>query len=122
MLPVSMSVCVGLVPFCSPVVAVFIAMSTPVHHVVCVHRDCCRSCLWLSTPLNRLAFFTVLVLVWCMVCPSSTAVCVSPSLPCPSLPQIRLTLAKKDFVRALIQSRKINRKVLLDEDMEDIKV
>lgn len=38
------------------------------------------------------------------------------------LEQIRLTLAKKDFVRALIQSRKINRKVLLDEDMEDIKV
>lgn len=36
--------------------------------------------------------------------------------------QIRLTLAKKDFVRALIQSRKINRKVLLDEDMQDIKV
>lgn len=41
--------------------------------------------------------------------------------PCP-LAQIRLTLAKKDFVRALIQSRKINRKVLLDEDMQDIKV
>ncbi|CAM9991246.1 unnamed protein product [Ectocarpus sp. 12 AP-2014] len=38
------------------------------------------------------------------------------------LEQIRLTLAKKDFVRALIQSRKINRKVLLDEDMQDIKV
>lgn len=35
--------------------------------------------------------------------------------------QIRLTLAKKDYVRALIQSRKINRKVLLDEDMQDIK-
>ncbi|CAN0314669.1 unnamed protein product, partial [Laminaria digitata] len=38
------------------------------------------------------------------------------------LEQIRLTLAKKDYVRALIQSRKINRKVLLDEDMQDIKV
>ncbi|CAM9289227.1 unnamed protein product [Scytosiphon promiscuus] len=38
------------------------------------------------------------------------------------LEQIRLTLAKKDFVRALIQSRKINRKVLLDDDMQDIKV
>lgn len=38
------------------------------------------------------------------------------------LEQIRLTLAKKDYVRALIQSRKINRKVLLDDDMQDIKV
>lgn len=36
--------------------------------------------------------------------------------------QIRLTLAKKDFVRVLIQSRKINRKVLLDPDMQEIKV
>ena len=40
----------------------------------------------------------------------------------PPLFQIRLTLAKKDYVRALIQSRKINRKVLLDDDMQDIKV
>ncbi|CAN0330816.1 unnamed protein product [Ascophyllum nodosum] len=38
------------------------------------------------------------------------------------LEQIRLTLAKKDYVRALIQSRKINRKVLLDDDMQDIKI
>ncbi|CAM9128460.1 unnamed protein product [Choristocarpus tenellus] len=38
------------------------------------------------------------------------------------LEQIRLTLGKKDYIRALIQSRKINRKVLLDEDMQDIKV
>lgn len=38
------------------------------------------------------------------------------------LEQIRLTLAKKDYVRALIQSRKISRKVLLGEDMQEIKV
>ncbi|CAM9406946.1 unnamed protein product [Discosporangium mesarthrocarpum] len=38
------------------------------------------------------------------------------------LEQIRLTLAKKDYVRALIQSRKINRKLLLDGDMQEIKI
>eukprot|EP00640_Fibrocapsa_japonica_P001353 CAMPEP_0113942926 /NCGR_PEP_ID=MMETSP1339-20121228/14958_1 /TAXON_ID=94617 /ORGANISM="Fibrocapsa japonica" /LENGTH=404 /DNA_ID=CAMNT_0000947617 /DNA_START=237 /DNA_END=1451 /DNA_ORIENTATION=+ /assembly_acc=CAM_ASM_000762 len=38
------------------------------------------------------------------------------------LEQIRLTLAKKDYVRALIQSRKISRKVLEEEDMQDIKI
>lgn len=47
--------------------------------------------------------------------------CFSANATIPPL-QIRLTLAKKDYVRALIQSRKINRKVLLDEDMQDIKV
>ncbi|CAM9284286.1 unnamed protein product [Chrysoparadoxa australica] len=38
------------------------------------------------------------------------------------LEQVRLTLAKKDYVRALIQSRKINRKVMLHEDMQELKV
>mmetsp|Transcript_20848 Transcript_20848/g.30908 ORF Transcript_20848/g.30908 Transcript_20848/m.30908 type:complete len:458 (+) Transcript_20848:15-1388(+) len=38
------------------------------------------------------------------------------------LEQVRLTLLKKDFVRALIQSRKINRKVLQESDMQGLKV
>ncbi|CAM9673880.1 unnamed protein product [Phaeothamnion confervicola] len=38
------------------------------------------------------------------------------------LEQIRLTLARKDYVRALIQSRKINRKVIIEDDLQDIKV
>lgn len=38
------------------------------------------------------------------------------------LEQIRLTLLKKDFVRALIQSRKISRKVMEGEDMQALKV
>eukprot|EP01084_Bolivina_argentea_P283999 486565_1 len=38
------------------------------------------------------------------------------------LEQIRLTLAKKDFVRASITSRKLSRKALEAEDMQDMKV
>jgi 26S proteasome regulatory subunit N5 len=38
------------------------------------------------------------------------------------LHQIRLNLLRKDFVRALIQSRKMNRKVLEEADMDSIKV
>jgi 26S proteasome regulatory subunit N5 len=38
------------------------------------------------------------------------------------LQQIRLNLLKKDYVRALIQSRKMNRKVLDEEDFNEVKV
>jgi len=38
------------------------------------------------------------------------------------LEQLRLTLAKADYVRAVINSRKINRKILEEEGMEEIKV
>ena len=38
------------------------------------------------------------------------------------LQQIRLNLLKKDYVRALIQSRKMNRKLLDEEGFEEIKV
>mmetsp|Transcript_995 Transcript_995/g.1258 ORF Transcript_995/g.1258 Transcript_995/m.1258 type:complete len:438 (-) Transcript_995:270-1583(-) len=38
------------------------------------------------------------------------------------LEQLRLTLAKEDYVRAVINSRKINRKILLEDDMQEIKV
>lgn len=38
------------------------------------------------------------------------------------LDQIRLSLALGDFVRALINSRKVNRKVLDDEGMDDVKI
>eukprot|EP00596_Hydrurales_sp_CCMP1899_P003999 CAMPEP_0119033624 /NCGR_PEP_ID=MMETSP1177-20130426/675_1 /TAXON_ID=2985 /ORGANISM="Ochromonas sp, Strain CCMP1899" /LENGTH=444 /DNA_ID=CAMNT_0006990509 /DNA_START=103 /DNA_END=1434 /DNA_ORIENTATION=+ len=38
------------------------------------------------------------------------------------LQQIRLNLLKKDYVRALIQSRKMNRKVLEEEGMDEIKI
>ena len=38
------------------------------------------------------------------------------------LEQIRLNLARKDFIRALIQSRKMNRKVIEEPGFEEIKV
>lgn len=38
------------------------------------------------------------------------------------LEQIRLNLLRKDFIRALIQSRKMNRKVIEDEEFEEVKV
>lgn len=38
------------------------------------------------------------------------------------LEQIRLNLAKKDYIRALIQSRKMNRKILEEEDFVQVKV
>lgn len=38
------------------------------------------------------------------------------------LEQMRMNLKKKDFIRALIQSRKMNRKTIEDSDFEDVKV
>jgi 26S proteasome regulatory subunit N5 len=38
------------------------------------------------------------------------------------LEQIRLNLIKKDYVRALIQSRKMNRTILDEIGMEDVKI
>lgn len=113
------------------VVVVFIVTSAPVDHrevYCCARRDVfgrlvsCGAtqsvvsflrCLWSYGPHP----WTV-PLIHCGAPHPPTV----PLIHCCTLPQIRLTLAKKDFVRALIQSRKINRKVLLDEDMQDIKV
>ena len=38
------------------------------------------------------------------------------------LHQIRLNLLRKDFVRSMIQSRKMNRKVLEEKDFDEIKI
>merc|ERR1711871_410932 len=38
------------------------------------------------------------------------------------LEQIRLTLAKKDWVRAYITAKKVNRKHLAEDDMQDLKL
>ena len=38
------------------------------------------------------------------------------------LQQIRLNLLRKDYVRALIQSRNMNRKVIEEEGFEDVKI
>lgn len=52
----------------------------------------------------------------------SVVVFLPPPPPFPPVSQICLALAKKDFAMALVQSRKINRKALLDRDMQEIKV